>query len=68
MQEIIKLNKNRFCVITKSVLFVLTASIFISAINAIDSHVTSLMRRYTIRLVETVLATCNLANVAVGRR
>lgn len=46
---------------------VLTAAVFVSAIDAIDGHVTSLMRRYTVCLVETVLATRDLADVAIRR-
>jgi len=55
-------------VATESSLRVLTATVLIGAVDAIDGHVTSLMRRYTIRLVETVLATRNLTALAVGRR
>lgn len=44
------------------------AAVFISAVDAIDGHVASLMRWYTVRLVEAVLAARDLAELTIGRR
>lgn len=46
----------------------LTALHFVTAIDAIHNHITFLMRRNAVRLVEDVLPATEHAVVAVGRR